>query len=102
MDVHIDETGQVAVYGFDAHRQRYLVTTVGTWDPGWRHDLLKRLRDGDWQNPNAYQRIVDAGVAHETQRDALLAERAGAAAEKLAWAIRRDAGHLVGQSREHY
>jgi len=103
MDVYLDDrTGEVAVYGFDAHRQRYLVTVIGTWDPGWRHELLRRLRDGDWQNPDAYQRAVDAELRREADKDAALAEQTSACAERFAWAVRRDCGHVVGQSRDFY
>lgn len=88
--------GTVAVYGFDARGERYLAATQDITLPGWRFELLKRLREGDWQRNDQFDR-VDA--ANQKLRDEAAAEAREAKeelAEKLAWAIRRDIGHLNG------
>lgn len=103
MDTYLDEaTATATVFGFDRHGDRYIAAQVSVHDPGWRHELLRKLHAGDWRRPDTVDRQVklveDQMRARQAQTDELADEKA----EKLAWAIRRDAGHLVGTSKEFY
>jgi len=103
MDTYlIDATGEVQVFAFDRSGERYCAASVSAHSPGWKHELLSKLRDGDWQS-GAAERWVNERNA---EQDALEREHAGQLEERtdrLAWAVRRDVGtHVDGLSKEFY
>lgn len=107
MDVYIDENvGEAAVYGFDANGDRYLAATVSLFDPGWRHTLLAKLRDGDWRTSHGrgqFDRVSAANDAAAKAADDRLAEHRQDLSERLAWALQRDLGPYVnGTSRRYF
>lgn len=91
MDVYA-HGNSVAVYGFDRKGERYVAATVSKVSQGWRHELLRKLRDGDWQDPHAYDRTVAAQVKDDKARDDRLAERRMELAERFAFAAMKDNG----------
>lgn len=91
MDVY--EIGvEIGVYGFDAHRQRYLAATVTREDPEWRFRLLCKLRDGDWQRDDTYDRIVQKEYARQDAAERAEAEVRQELSDKFAWGLQRDHG----------
>lgn len=105
MDVYVwPEYGTVAVYGFDRGGVRYLAAQESLSNPGWRHDLLRRLRDGDYQRgDDVFADIEKKNAAAHKAADDKWDEFADEQAEKLAWALRRDVGVYVdGRSRDFY
>lgn len=103
MDVYVDHrSGEARVMGFDAEGNRYKVAQVRML-PGWQHALLKKLREGDWRDPELIDRQMAEMAATDTARQAVIDERMDEHAERLAWALRRDAGtHYGGLTREFY
>jgi hypothetical protein len=103
MDPYLMPNGEVHVYGFDAHGERYLAAATDARLPGWQHDLLRRLRDGDWQNGNAHDRVEALNAAVEKEAQYRADQATEAFSEKLAWATRRDIGaHFGGLTKEFY
>lgn len=84
---------QIQVYGFDRSGERYCAATVSLTEDDWRRTLLRKLRDGDWQNPNAYEDVF-ASVNDRLERDRAREtdEKRLEVAEKFAFALGRDNG----------
>lgn len=104
-DTYLDpNTGQVAVYTFDGHGNRYCATVldINRAGEGWRHELLRRLRDGDWQRDDVVERRMEELMAPVKAKEAAHREKAEQAAEKLAWALKRDLGHLYSGTTKEY
>ena len=100
MDVYVDRvSGDVVVYGFDRCGERFVAARENARvNPGWRHGLLRRLRDGDWRR-GADVLFAELDAENERvrrEREHAVDEVAGDGAERLAWALRRDVGHVVG------
>lgn len=90
MDVY-REGSQVKVYGFDRSGERYLAATVNLSDSDWRGTLLRKLRDGDWQNETSLvDKLVNERVQKENDQDRIYRERISEIAEKYASARLRD------------
>lgn len=102
MACYLGHDGTVAVYAFDARGERYLAAVVDTAVAGWRHELLARLRDGDWQRGDLFDRIDAANQKLDAERDRQLSDRKDEVAEKLAAALHRDAGHLYAGTTKRY
>lgn len=103
MLVYLDEDTQMCnVVATDARGDRYVAASTSVVDPGWRHDLLCRLRDGDWRRSDVVARQSAKVDAAQAVADMKVEEELDEHAEKLAWALRRDAGHAVGLSKEFY
>ena len=103
MDVYVwPDVGQVAIYGFDRAGERYLAAAESLSNPGWRHDLLRRLRDGDYQRGRDVLADIDKkNEAARAATDKRWDEFAEENAEKIAWGLRRDVGvHVDGMSRD--
>lgn len=101
---HWPDRNEVAVYGFDRAGQRYLAAVESLSNPGWRHDLIRRLRDGDWQRGAAVIEDMEKRNAKiQRELDHEWDEFAEEQAEKLAWSLRKDIGVYVdGTSREFF
>jgi hypothetical protein len=93
---------EVHVYAFDREGTRYLAAATDARLPGWQHDLLRRLRDGDWQTSNAYDRVAALNAELERERESKLEDRKNEVAEKLARATRRDLGHLYSGTTKEF
>ena len=93
----------VQIVALDAQFEPYVACSVDPQaDPGWEHTLLCKLRDGDWQRGAATE-AVNRMAEEVDRRDAEQAEQREAAAERMAWALERDIGHLVtGSSRRYF
>ena len=107
MDLYIrEDIGEAGVYGFDRAGDRYLAATVSLADPGWRHTLLQKLRDGDWRTDHGRangQRIVAHNEAVAKAQEDDLDEKRLEFSERLAWALERDLGpHVTGSSRRYF
>lgn len=102
MDVYENRARhEVRVVDFDITGKRYVAASVSTLFPGWRHELLRKLRDGDWRND------IDVANDHndrlEAEAEYRLNQHLEEGAEKLAWALRRDVGaYHGGLTREFY
>lgn len=93
MDVY-ERRHEIAVYGFDREGNRYLAAVVDrATDPDWRHTLLRKLRDGDWQDENAIRRVIAANDALDRKNEEDLTNARLELAERVAFAIRRDNGY---------
>lgn len=104
MDVILNTAAEkVEVWGFDRAGNRYIAASESVHHPGWRHRLLERLRDGDWQRPGRFDEIQRANDRATAARQAQVDDRLDEAGEKLHWALRRDVGqHFGGLRKEHY
>lgn len=97
MDTYVDDQrGVVQVFGFDGHGIRYMVTEVAIdGNPGWRHEVLARLRDGDYRRGEEFMRRWEKErEAKERDVARQRADLVGAMAEHAEWAIRRDLPEL--------
>lgn len=93
----------VQALGLDGQGERYVAAEVDPRAEGWQHTLLRKLRDGDWQNENRMAELVKKFTAEQKAADTADDDALGAASEKLAWGLRRDIGTYVdGLSKEHY
>jgi hypothetical protein len=101
MDVLLDEsTGLVEVWAFDpAGNGRYVAASVdASANPGWRHQLLCKLRDGAPERGGVkawFEAQQKAADARERAEFSDLEARA----ERLAWGVRRAFGHEIGLTR---
>lgn len=105
MDVYLfNQHRRCEVWAFDRQGIRYCAASVNVDVPGWQHTLLRKLRDGDWhRGQTVFDEINKRNDARDKARDAAAAARGDERAEKLAWALQRDIGHLVsGTRRWHY
>lgn len=103
MDTHLGSDGRVGVYGFDRAGDRYLACLVDARNPGWRYELLSRLRDGDWQRADQFDRVDAHNRQIQAEKDAAFQDQKEETAERLAWALKRDLGHLYsGTSKDVY
>ena len=104
MDTYLfGEHRRCEVWAFDAHGTRYCAASVNVGVPGWQHQLLRKLRDGDWhRGPTVFDEIDRRNDARERSRDAAAAAAGEERAEKLAWALKRDIGHLVSGTRRFF
>lgn len=100
-DVYVHEGLQVAqVWAFDRGHKRYCAAQVSILEPGWEHTLLRKLRDGDWQNPGVVKDIFARGNAREAAAAAERSERIGGKADYLVWLAYRTYGtHAGGLTR---
>jgi hypothetical protein len=103
MDCYLnDSTGECEVWAFDASGQRYKAVVQSCFEPGWKHTLLRKLRDGDWQTDAVGRWLAEQEAAEEARAKAQY-EAMEALAEKAGWAMRRDIGaHVGGLTREFY
>lgn len=88
-------SGMFEVWGLDAHGQPYLAATHTRCD----HELVLKLVAGDWQRADVFATIDAANARRTADLEAEFADRADAFADKFAWALRRDVGHLLGGRR---
>lgn len=96
VDVYTDDQSQTAAaYGFDRSGHRYLMCVVNI-GPGWQHEMLRRLRDGDWQNDDQYERIVRANRQVDEANDYAREQRIGEASEHAAFTLKRLLGSDIG------
>lgn len=103
MDTYLDEeAGLALVYGFDRAGNRYIAASTPVTGAGWRHELLRKLRDGDWQRPDTVDRVMKKLEGEQAARDAVVDDALDEKAERLAWALKRDAGYMTGLSKEFY
>jgi hypothetical protein len=84
MDVYVNErVGVCEVWGFDARGERYRVVRQELC-AGWQHDVLRRLRDSDWQRVKpGKQRVTEEMRARERKEHAESVEWAERRAESL-------------------
>lgn len=103
MDTYlVESTGEVEVWAFDAHGQRYRACSVDATRPGWKHELLCKLRDGDPQR-TSIDDWVKAQEAKQAAMEKAHAEKRAEVAEKAAWALRKDIGQqATGLSKDFY
>ena len=88
-----ESTNEVEVHLTDLHGHRYVAAATPIIHQGWRHDLLRRLRDGDWQRgAESYERIIRAQHQRDREDAAQMDEMSDELTEKMAWAIRKDLG----------
>lgn len=91
------DTETVQVFGWDGRGDQYIAAEViPAYDQGWRHTLLKKLKDGDWQDPGLVQRRMDWMAEPQRAKEAKLEEWQAEHAERMAWALRKDLGHMYG------
>jgi hypothetical protein len=83
---------QFEVWGLDAHREPYLACVSDTCDGR----LLEKLAAGDWQTLDVFALMEAAGGVERARREAAEDDRLGELSDRLAWAVRRDVGHLHG------
>ena len=103
MDVYVDNDAAMAyVYGFDIKGLRYRAASISTLGEGWRHDLLAKLRDGDWRDPNSINRADEANRRLDAERDYRLDQVISEVAEKFGWGLRRDVGHHFGGTTKEF
>ena len=105
MDTYLDEqSGEVQVYAFDSHGERYCACTVNAAaDPGWRHTLLRQLTEWDPRRVDVIGKFSKEQEARQAKKERDDRNFIESRADKLAWALRRDIGHDVdGMSREFY
>lgn len=103
MDTYVsDRHGVAQVWSFDARGTRYCAAQVPLSEPGWQHTLLKKLRDGDWQNPDTIRDIFAANDANTRRQAAERAERCGAAADHVIYEFRRAVGQHYGGLRRRF
>lgn len=105
MDVYYWESHRrVEVVALDGHGSQYVAATVSTAFPGWQHDLLRRLRDGDWQNDEPIiNKVTDANARRQAAAAAERREQRLEMADRLHFAIlRRNGAHLGGLTRRVY
>lgn len=95
MDVYV-RNGVCEVWQFDITGTRWCAVRVSTLEPGWQHEVLRRLRDSDWQRDDVTSRAIDMMKAHDREVAAQEAESCGAGAERIAWWMRRRYGHHYG------
>ena len=103
MDVYLDDRRQVAeVWHFDRGGHRYCAAQTTLLEDGWEHTLLRKLRDGDWQNPDTIPNIVAMQDANERRHAAQRAEWAGARADRVIYEYRKALGTHIGGLRRRY
>lgn len=100
MDVYV-RAGICQVWQFDRTGRRWCAVQVPTSEPGWQHTVLRRLRDGDWQNPDTIKNILREYDRNERRIAAEQAEACGRGADKVAYTMRRTMGqHYGGLTRD--
>lgn len=87
-----EAAGQFEVWGLDAQREPYLACVSDTCDGR----LLDKLAAGDWQTLDVFALIKSAGAEARARREAAEGDRIEELADRLAFAVRRDVGHLHG------
>jgi hypothetical protein len=87
-----EAANQFEVWGLDAHREPYLACVSDTCDGR----LLEKLAAGDWQTLDVFALMEAAGGVERARREAAEDDRLGELSDRLAWAVRRDVGHLHG------
>lgn len=93
MDTYLDERrGVCEVYAFDERGTRYCAVRVDARLPGWQHDLLRRLRDGDYRRADQFLEELYASEERkakdkEHQRQELVGEMVDAVEGPLASAF---------------
>lgn len=92
MDVY-REGSEVKVYSFDARGQRYVAATVNLADSDWRRTLLIKLKEGDWQNPVAYDKLIERQEKADRDRQTQAEDQAEEVKDKMVHAILKDFGH---------
>lgn len=102
MDTYMGSDGYVGVYGFDRSGERYLACRVNARNPGWRHELLTRLREGDWQRGDQFDRIDAENRRIQAEKDRAFEEFKEESAERLAAALHKDLGHLHAGTTKRY
>jgi len=105
MDVYLDEQrGVVQVWGWDSLGYQYIAAEVNPFhSQGWRHELLRRLKDGDWQNDDLVDKQIAWVEAPQIERAKAFEELKQEKSEHIAWALRKDLGHhFGGLTREFY
>lgn len=95
-------TETVQVWGVDGRGEDYLAVVVSPLeDPDWRHTILRKLRDGDWQRGD--QRLKDLERRNRRQAEELRRKHAEQRAElsaRFAHHARRVlASHIGGRHR---
>lgn len=96
----------IEVYGMDRAGEWYRAAQVRPREEvirgnEWRHELLVKLREGDWQRGSELAASITArNIANRDRIDAQRQEAVRAAGEKLYWAGRRDLGHHHGGLRK--
>lgn len=92
------QTGHFEVWGIDRVGQEYMACS----HPHLTIEIIHKLRDGDPQKNDVFQRVLDNNAklaADRAQRDR---EKLADVADKLHWGIRQDFGpHLGGRKRLH-
>lgn len=104
MLVMADEAEQrVCVLAVDERGDRYIAASVYPLvDKGWQHSLLRKLRDGDWQREDSVDRLMATLQAPHDAADARVDDINNERAEKVAWALKRDLGHLHGGTTREF
>lgn len=105
MDTYLDEqTGQVQVYAFDSHGERYCACTVNAnTDPGWKHTLLKQLTEWDPRRVNVIDKFSAEQEAREKAKERAHQHELEERVDRTAWMLRRVIGPDVdGLSKEFY
>lgn len=91
-------TGNFEVWGADRRGEQYLACV----HPHLTLEIIHKLREGDWQKNDVFQRVLDANAklaADQAQADREKLQDIG---DKLHWGIRQDFGaHLGGRKRFH-
>jgi hypothetical protein len=96
MDVYA-RGNEVAVYGFDRVGDRYQAAVVSRSNPGWRHELLARLRDGDWRNDgHPLARVIESRQKLEADQDYADQQRLGEKADHMAFVMKKHLGAHEG------
>lgn len=81
------------VVGFDIKGDRYVAAEVSLSEDDWRKSLLTKLRDGDWQNTDAYEKVfLDRALAREAEQEYASNQKVGEIAEDLAARIALENG----------
>lgn len=87
------QTGQFEVWGTDRAGRDYRVLTADELD----HRIIIRLRENDpRKGADAWQKVLDKNAKLEADNAAKDHEKFAQVADKLAWGIRQDFGHLMG------
>lgn len=88
-------TGMFEVWGIDRANNQYKACT--------HHELsveiIHKLRDGDPIRNDPFQKVLDHNAKVKADAEAKDREGLAEVADKLAWGIRKDFGHLAGGTR---
>lgn len=92
------QEGWFEVWGIDRGGNQYKAAS----SPKLDHSLLIKLREGDPTRSDPWQKVLDHNAKVKADQEQADREKRADIADKLAWGIRQDFGHLYGGRRNHW